>query len=138
MFKRFLFYWLGIFFSAIVPLGLIMYKYGFFTKEITVIDRLGIIGLIAVIVIVAWLFKDLVAFMKSIGNGKGEAIMNRSKPLLVLLMIVFAMLWVTYGVEKLRFVVGWSLISNIIGVYWLVKHDLWLKEHGNNPNASQG
>ena len=123
MATRIRYYWTAVFFSRIVPILLVLFKYEIFKPETSWVDRITITGL-AIIGIMAYaFFKDLVKFIQSLGNGRGARVVKYLKAPFAFLIACFGVVWVKYGVQNLVFVLSWSCASNVIAIYFWVKHD---------------
>lgn len=132
MVARIRMYWIAVFFSRVVPILLVVFKYEILKPSTTWFDRITITGLTIIAVMVFAFFKDTVAFIQSLGNGTGARVVKYLKAPFGFLVACFGVMWVKYGVQNLVFVLSWSCVSNVIAIYFWVKHDELLGGVTNN------
>lgn len=116
-------YWIAVFFSRVVPILLVLFKYELLKPEASWFDRITIPGLLIATIMLIAFFKDAVAFVQSLGNGTGARVVKYLKAPFGFLLACLGVVWVKYGVQNLVFVLSWSFVSNMIAVYFWVKHD---------------
>lgn len=116
-------YWLAVFFSRIIPIILVVFKYELLKPEASWFDRITISGLLIATIMLIAFFKDAVAFVQSLGSGTGKRVVKYLKAPFGFLLACLGVVWVKYGVQNLVFVLSWSFVSNLIAVYFWVKHD---------------
>lgn len=124
-------YWTAVFFSRVVPILLVVFKYEIFKPTTSWVDRITITGLAIICIMTAAFFKDAIAFVQSLGNGTGKRVVKYLKAPFGFLIACFGVIWVKYGVQNLVFVLSWSCLSNIVAIYFWVKHDELLGEVTN-------
>lgn len=126
--KRYLTYWGGILLSRGVPLATIVHVYGFFQPTTPTSTKVTGVGMMAVVLLGFFTFKDLKEWFQRLGSGTGNLWLKYAKVPAILLAASGVLLFCYYSVANLLTITLVSAASGFAAIPLDVAHEKTLPE----------